>query len=39
VDLAAQGGRVISIEEASRQVRAVQIKQSELTLTVIEASK
>jgi hypothetical protein len=36
VDLAAQAGRTITIEEATRRVHAVQLKHCELTLTVVE---
>ena len=35
VDLAAQAGRTITLEEAANQVRAVQLKHSQLTLTVV----
>ena len=37
VDLAAQAGRMITLEEAANQVRAVQLKHSQLTLTVVES--
>jgi len=37
VDLAAQAGRTITLEEAAKQVRAVQLKHSQLTLTVLES--
>ena len=38
VDLAAQAGRTITLEEAANQVRAVQLRHSQLTLTDVESS-
>jgi len=38
VDLAAQAGRTVSLEEAANKVRAIQLKHTQLTLTVLESS-